>query len=129
MPCWRALFQKDSNIPPWGIIIFSPHFAHNLQIIQTMSADSYEILYYPFWGRIDVSKMILELFNAKYEHVVVGQVIQKKTLLIVFPTHPPAGLGKLETRTKIRTSPQAHHQESRWYHQSEHSLYPYHHST
>jgi len=38
-----------------------------------MSGDSYEILYFNFWGRIDITQMILELSDAKYEHVVAGQ--------------------------------------------------------
>jgi hypothetical protein len=42
-----------------------------------MSTVSYEIFYLPFWARVDVSQMILEYSNGKYENVynpLKGQV-------------------------------------------------------
>jgi hypothetical protein len=42
-----------------------------------MSQDLYEILYFPAWGRVDVTKMILEISGAQYKHVSVGFEVRK----------------------------------------------------
>jgi hypothetical protein len=64
-----------------------------------MSEDSYEILYFPTWGRVDVTKVILEFSGAQYKHIFVGFEVSKTCNIHKWtPFHlplPPYRIGRL----------------------------------